>query len=392
MALAVIHEKPIAHAGGCEILRGGDAYFERFVQLIDGAEHTIHLQVYVFNNDRTGEEVFNALVRARRRGVEVNVVVDGVGSGHLPASFLKRFPEEGILLRFFSKLHFSIPFRLGRRMHHKLLVVDHQKAIVGGINVADRYRGNNLEPPWLDFGIYLEGPVCIKLHNLAVRILNRRDFKKRLARRFWKSKKMGVFQAVRPIENDFFRKKVQIRRSYLKAIAESKSSLTIFASYFLPDRQLLRQLEKAVERGVEVELLLPRKSDVIIYKTALKYFYQRLLEKGVKIYEYPHTVLHAKVAAADYQWCTIGSYNLNDLSDLLSLELNVEVLEKDLAGKFQKQLQEILAEECVRVPASDFLQASKVQRWIWRRHYYFMVNMLKLTYWLTDKTNSYPLA
>jgi len=375
----------------CEILRGGKAYFDKYLQVIEQSQKCLHLQVYIFNHDKTGKMVRKALIRAARRGVKVHLVLDGIGSGHLSRKFLRKFEEAGIEVRFFSKIRPGIPFRMGRRLHQKLLVADYSRAIVGGINIADRYSGLDQEVPWLDYAVYVEGPVCIRLHNLAVKILNKRNFKKGWRKDLQHIQDDDSLVSVRVLENDFYRNKLQIRRAYLRVMRNAQHSLVFFASYFLPGFKMLRLMKNAAKRGVEVRVLLLRKSDVMFYPKAVKYFYGRLLRAGIRLYEYPHEVMHAKVAAMDGQWCTIGSYNLNDLSDLLSIELNIEITDPAVAGPFQQELLSVIENECEEVPAEAYMHAPAYKRLLWRMHYFFMLLMLKLTYWLTDKNSSYQL-
>ena len=321
----------------------------------------------------------------------MSILLDGIGSNHLPKKFIGKFTKAGIEVRFFSKINIGLSFRMGRRFHVKLLVADHARALIGGLNVANRYRGTEQEAAWLDFAVYLEGVVCTRLHNFAVKILNRKVFEKLGRKDLSRGGEPKDSVKVRIIENDFFNNKLQIRRSYNQAIRKAESSIIIFASYFLPSLKLLRLLQKKVLRGVEVKIVLPKKSDVVLYSRAVKYFYSRLLGMGIKIYEFPATVMHAKVAVIDNRWCTIGSYNLNDLSDLLSIELNVEVADVSIAGPFQQELLSIIERECIEIYPAAYTEGSWLRRWIWRIHYYAMLAMFNLIYWLTDKSKNYQI-
>ncbi len=391
MATAFSRSGPSPITTSCEILAGGQYYFDRILQMIDESREVLHLQVYIFNNDATGRSVQEALIRASQRGVRVSLVFDGIGSGHLPKIFLNRFLAAGIEVRFFSKVHFRIPLRMGRRLHHKLVVADQHQALVGGINIADRYRGNEKEPPWLDYAIYLEGDICIHLHQLAEKILKKRDPKvlKQVGKRRLKQTISGI--NARLLENDFFGKKLQIRKSYYAAIPKAEKEIVVFASYFLPSLKFLRLLEKASARGIAVSIVLPEKTDVLFYQTAVKYMYKRMLKKGIHIYEYTATVLHAKVAVIDGKWASIGSYNLNDLSDLLSIELNVEIIDRSIVNTFQEQLKTIIQQDCRKVEDSAYTKVSLFQRLLWSTYYFGIRQALKLLYWLTDKKKDYPI-
>lgn len=378
---------PVSHTvnAACEIFQGGEDYFARYLHIIDQAQHTLHLQVYIFKEDTTGKLIQDALIKASLRGVQVFLVMDGVGSWHIKGGFLNRFIKAGITVRFFSKIHFSFPLRMGRRLHLKLLVADYQKAIVGGINIANRYRGKETELPWLDFAVYLEGTICIRLHNLAIGVLNKRNFKKTALGNWWKKEKSTLTPKIEVKVNDFYKGKLEIRKGYHKAIRSAENTLIIFAGYFLPKYKMLGLLEKAVERGVEVRLVLPQKTDTYFYNNAVKVLCEKLLDKGIKIYEYPLSILHAKVAVVDNQWCTIGSYNLNDLSDLLSVELNIEISDALIVSNFQTQLDTIIKNDCIERLKSDLSKASRFYKWRCRVYYLGIIQAIRLLHWLTVK-------
>jgi cardiolipin synthase len=369
----------------CEVVPGGVGYFERLLRLIGECREVMHLQYYILSHDNTGKEIQHAILEARSRGVEVFIVLDGIGSMDLPQRVRQRLLDAGIQLRFFSPVRFSIPFRTGRRLHHKLAVFDREKALVGGLNLADRYRGSAQEPPWLDFAVYLEGAICAELHELAEGYAHKKSYpaiavKKILA----KDTPLGKSQAEARV-NDLFKGRREVRRGYHRALANARHSVTIAASYFLPKRHIIKLLRKAAERGVATRLILPAQTDVPFYQTAVKYLYPRLLRAGVQIYEYRPSVLHAKVAVADGRWCTIGSYNLNDLSDLLSVELNIEIFDHAIASGLQEQLDAIIAHDCRRVDENDYLQASWTTRLKWRLYYVGILQSIRILHWFTEE-------
>src|SRR5690554_4846183 len=142
------------------LLWGGKAYFDLLVHLIEGARECIHLQVYIYESDTTGELIADALIAAAERGVAGYVLVDGYGSQKLPAPFVMRLRENGVRLRVFEPLLRSRHFYFGRRMHRKVLVVDARYAVVTGVNIGDKYNDRPGEPAWLDMAVCVEGEVA----------------------------------------------------------------------------------------------------------------------------------------------------------------------------------------------------------------------------------------
>ncbi|MCB0571637.1 MAG: hypothetical protein KDC66_17825 [Phaeodactylibacter sp.] len=372
-----------------EILQGGEGYFQRLLWLIESAREVIHLQYYILSDDPSGREIQQALLNARSRGVEVNVLLDGVGSMNLSRRFRKGLVDAGVTLRFFSPVKFSIPFRTGRRLHLKLAVFDRSFALVGGLNIAERYRGNAEEPPWLDFAVLIEGDICGELAELAASLLAKRPYPKIPIKRLLGKPPLGR-QKVEVRLNDVFQGRREIRRGYNRAISSARKSLTVVASYFLPKRRMVKLLCKAASRGVEVRLILPGQSDVLFYGTAVKYLYPMLLKSGVRLFEYQPAVLHAKAVVADDKWCSIGSFNLNDLSELLSIELNIEIFDENVACAFQERLDEIMQRDCLEARAEDYLKASTFSRFKRKLFYLGIIQSIRLLHWFTEDNRETP--
>ena len=236
--------------------------------------------------------------------------------------------------------------RLGRRLHSKVVVADQTVALVGGINIADKYKGNAEEAPWLDFAVAVKGPVSARLARISEQIYT----EKYLIRPGIRRKKAvqppstGAAVLSRPVLNDWFRGKRQIGSGYRAAFRKAQHSITVVASYFLPSRSIRTALKKAARRGVQVKLLLPGISDVPMAKRAIRYLYQEMLEVNIQIYEWEATILHGKMAVVDNKWVTLGSYNLNHLSQYSSIEMNVEVLDTAFAASAQDYLETLLAQ------------------------------------------------
>ena len=128
---------PYDYATSVSIVRSGSDYFDRCCQLIDQATQSIHLQTYIFTSDHTGQRIKKELIQAARRGVKIFLLLDGFGSKDLEDQDIADLKSNGISIRFFSPLYKDRPFRIGRRLHHKLIVADDHKAIIGGMNISD---------------------------------------------------------------------------------------------------------------------------------------------------------------------------------------------------------------------------------------------------------------
>lgn len=336
-----------------KFVRGGKEYFNQLLQMIEQAKDTIHLQTYIYDDDETGTKVGNALKAAAQRKVSVYLIADGYASQVMSQKFIDDLRAAGINFRFFETIFKSKYFYFGRRLHHKLLVVDTRYALVGGLNISDRYNDLPGRPAWLDFALYAEGEIAKQLCVLCWKT--------------WKGfpSKMGItpceekeikFQfspaelsLVRMRRNDWVRRKNQISRSYIEMLQNAQSNITILCSYFLPGRVIKRNLVRAVNRGVKIKVILAGLSDVMLAKRAERYIYDWLLRNKIEIYEYQGSVLHGKVAVCDKEWLTIGSYNVNNISAYASIELNLDVNNPSFAGKVEESLEKIIDEKCVQI-------------------------------------------
>lgn len=329
------------------LLQSGEAYFTQLLNAIHNARSTIHFHCYIFDPDDTGTEVATALLLAASRGVMVSVVIDGYGSGKFPEDWIIHWTTRGIKVHRFSKISLFRNLNLGRRLHHKVIVIDDTTSFVGGINIADKYRGSSSEIPWLDFAIKVSGNACRSIRKICDQIEER---------------SFPVFNELPAIkyqgqntpqinirQNDWLRNKRQIYFSYLMAFQKAEHYITLFASYFLPGRKLMKAIEKASKRGVKIRLVLAGKSDIPIFLNASLYFYQWLLRNKVELYEWNHSVMHAKLALVDDQWMTVGSFNLNHLSTYASIELNVDVLYPGFTKECSIRLNQLIENSCDKI-------------------------------------------
>lgn len=365
-----------------ELLKGGKPFFNCLHKLISSAKETIQLQVYIFSSDETGKWISEALIEAAKRGVKVYIVVDGYASQSLSARIMHEWKTAGINFRFFEPLFKSRHYYFGRRLHHKMLVVDAKYALVGGINIADRYNDIGGIPAWLDFALYTEGEVVKELCILAWKTWNGFAFNANLPS--CESLEMqNVSQDanvwVRMRRNDWVRRKNQISRTYLEIFKTAQSQITICCSYFLPGRILKRNIKDAIARGVKVRVILAGLSDVMIAKHAERFMYDWLLRNKVTIYEYEENVLHAKIAVSDGEWMTVGSYNVNSLSAYASIELNLDVKDKAFACKVENELDAIIKTQCEEITLETHQRSTNLfvqfRRWV---SYYIIRLLFKL--------------
>lgn len=332
---------------GIEIVHSGNDYFERLLEIISKAQKEIHLQTYIFDHDSTGILIGKALREAALRKVKVYLVLDGFGASALPKTFIEELRVAGIQFRYFSPLFSLNSLYIGRRLHHKIIVVDREIAIVGGINIADKYRGNEHEYPWLDYAIQVQGVVVNSLAAFCKSIfLKKKSFHKN--KNLWKFQNPNG-EVVRILQNDWLKRRSEVRQAYIMALRKAQKEVIIVGSYFFPGKRFLSLIkDTSYKRGVNVKLILSRNQDLPLVRRATRYLYYSLLDHNVEIHEWKKSVMHGKAAVVDGQWITIGSFNLNHLSSYGSLELNIEVVSKNIGQTFTHELESVIL-QCAHV-------------------------------------------
>ena len=336
------------------LLENGEEYFPAVFEAIRKARHEVLIETFIVFEDKVGLELHAVLMEAARRGVEVDILVDGFGSSDLTPAFKASLAAAGVRLRSFDPAPRILGIRANvlRRMHRKLIVVDRTLAFAGGINFSADHLADFGPEAKQDYAVELEGPIVGDIHRyVTAAILPHRDEhvdKPRPA----PTSKAGPAEAMLVVrDND--RHRDDIERHYRAAIRTARRQVIIANAYFFPGYRLLRQLRRAARRGVDVHLILQGEPDMPIVKKAAELLYDHLQRDGVHVHEYCKRPLHGKVAVIDDDWSTVGSSNLDPLSLALNLEANVILRDRAFADCLRSRLQHLMDHECrpVRVPS-----------------------------------------
>jgi cardiolipin synthase A/B len=330
------------------LLEGGKDYFSALEAAIQAAQHQVHLETYIFQDDVSGRRIAQALAEAAGRGVVVNLVIDGYGTGKLDGEVLRIISTSKINLETFrpNKTRFSLNRQRLRRLHRKLCVIDSERAFVGGINMLDDYFDPNhgvLEAPRFDFAVHVQGPLVASV-NLAMqrlwwelRVLRGKE-RIAIPDSIETSTQSNANVKAMFVPRDNFRFRRTIEQNYLKAIGHARQEVFIANAYFFPGVRFRRALISAASRGVKVRLLLQGKVEYRLQYYASQAMYEQLLRAGIEIIEYKKSFLHAKVAVID-QWSTVGSSNIDPFSLLLAREANVVVDDEAFAKRLRTALE-----------------------------------------------------
>jgi len=340
------------------LIPGGRSFFDLMKQLIEESKEIIHLQTYIFVEDETGQMIIDALKQAAKRKVKIYFLIDGYASQGVSSEFIEDLTNCGINFRFFEPLFRSKYYYFGRRLHHKILVVDTQHALVGGINISNNYNDFPNKPAWFDFAIHAEGEIVLQLCTLCWKTWL--GFPRQIARIPCDAKPGNINKSsseptsVRMRRNDWVRKKNEVSKSYFELFQNASHDILLISSYFLPGNKFKKSLTDAVKRGVRVRIVLAGISDVPVAKQAERHMYRWLFKNNIEIYEFNPTILHAKLAVCDSKWLTIGSYNLNNISAFASIELNLDIKNEAFVRSTLNLLDITILEKCTRITESQF--------------------------------------
>jgi cardiolipin synthase len=337
---APVREKGSRRKAAFRLLTTVDEALETSVGLIDAAQETIRVEFYIWRDSDIGQRFLEALVRACSRGVNVRVMVDSLGSVTLQEKFFDPLKTAGGQFRWFNPLRLR---RLGFRDHRKCVVCDEAIAVVGGFNIGPEYQGDGVTKGWQDIGMLAPASIARELamsfdvlwsmadyrHHLFTRL--RRSAIQRIA-----STPDGQLLTTAPGRGPFF------MRNAIANDLRNTHHADIISAYFLPPRQLRREIVRIARRGGRVRLVLAGKSDVALSQMAAHKLYQTFLRAGVEIYEYQPQILHTKFFRFD-NICYAGSANMDKRSLMINYELLVRVQDDNLAAQglefFERTLQ-----------------------------------------------------
>lgn len=333
-------DAPFFTGNDITVYTSGTDKFEALKRDIAAAKHYIYLQYYIFENDRIGREIAEMLIRKAAEGVSVHVMYDHVGSLTINAAFFQRMRRAGVEAHAFMKITLTqLANRLNWRNHRKIVVIDGTIGYIGGMNIADRYiYGDRRGAAWRDTHLRITGPaVAAMQYSFAIDW----NFSKR-------DQPLEAKPPAQPINPPARGQAMQIVSSgptgpwnnisfvFLKAIAGAHRCVYIQTPYFLPGDALLKALQAAALAGVDVRLMLPRKSDSLILRLASGSYLKECLLAGIKIYFYEPSMLHSKVLIVDDEFATTGSTNF----DFRSFEHNFECNALVYSREFNRRLKE----------------------------------------------------
>lgn len=362
------------------LLENGEELYPRLFETIAGAREEVVLETFIWMEDEVGRRLRDALVEAARRGVQVRVLVDGYGSPGFSAGFLESLDNAGVRVDSFDPQPTFLAMRTNLlcRMHRKIVVIDGERAFVGGINFSHEHLRSYGELSKQDYAVEVTGPVVQDIHEYVRygRDVHSGPPWKRL--RHWLQRfpremiNPGRDAQALFVFRDNGQHPTDIETLYRAGIRNARKRIVIANAYFFPGYRFIRDLRGAAKRGVEVLLVMQGKPDRPVSVWAASILYNDLLSMGVRIFRYTERPLHGKVAAIDDRWATVGSSNLDPFSLGLNLEANLFMLDAQFNAELMQNLDDLIQNACTELKPVGRPRQSALRRLILTGAYHFM--------------------
>jgi len=364
---------PLTANNSVKLLLNGEEKFPELLRALEEAKSHIHLEYYIYEDDNTGRSIADVLIKKAKQGVEIRFMYDDFGSNGLKRSFLEKLEAAGIRTAPFYKIKLLVfANRLNYRNHRKIIIIDGKTSFVGGINISDRYRNDNLGKPdlfWRDTHLMVNGPATAYLQYLFLCDWN-------FCSNDGLTYEPSYFPPplpTRTIEKEIVQMVSSgpdsdlpvIFYSFLEAIGAAKKKILITSPYFIPGESLMDALSIAAKGGLQVQILVPGKSDSKMVNAAARSYYTELLKYGVQIFLYEKGFIHAKTMVIDDDLAIVGSANM----DYRSFDLNFEVNALIYSHGVSKQLKDIFGEDLKQaseINAIDWLNRPKYKH-LWEK-------------------------
>lgn len=354
--------KPLVFGNDVEILINGEKKFESLFKDLEQAKNHIHVEYYMFNDDKIGSKFIEALIKKSKDGIAVRVNYDYVASG-INNKSIEKMKNAGIEIFPFMPVWFpNLTRKLNYRNHRKIVIIDGIIGYVGGVNVSDEYVNPNKTGYWRDTHTRLKGNVVKSIQTHFLLNWNFVSGKEiEINNEFFpeveKCGEIPVQIAASGPDSDY----PHIMEAIFTAINGAEDYIRITTPYFIPNDQMLTALKTASRRGVDIEILIPKEGDSWAAKYATNSYILELLESGIKVYHYCKGMVHAKTMVVDGLLSTIGTSNMDYRSFEINFEITALIYNTGISAKM-KEIFEDDVEHCEKVDIKEWEERPFVEK------------------------------
>ena len=364
---ATIHSVPL-YGSRITPYTDGKSKMEALLAEIARAKHHIHIQYYIFCDDTTGCRLRDALVAKARQGVEVRILYDDVGCSGVKKSFFEGMRREGI--EAFAFLHVKFPLftsKVNYRNHRKIAVIDGEVAYTGGMNIADYYiNGLPKIGTWRDMHMRIEGDAVNDLQEIFLTIWNK-ETKQNIGGEAYfpkhkeQSDTTNIVVAI--VDRTPKKNSRMLSHAYAMSIYSAQKNVHIVNPYFVPTSSINKALQRTIERGVDVTIMVSSASDIPFTPDAALYKLHKLMKRGATVYMYNGGFHHSKIMMVDDIFCTVGTANLNSRSLRYDYETNAFIFNKEITGELNEMFQNDI-EHCTQLTPEFWKKRSPWKKFV----------------------------
>lgn len=321
---------PLTENNQVELIFSGEEKFDNLFKAIHNAKHHIHLEYFNFRNDSIAKALFDLLAKKAQEGVEVRAMYDAFGNASnnrpLRNRHIKAIKERGIEIVKFDPVKFPWINHVFSRDHRKIVIIDGVIGYTGGMNIADYYiHGLPEIGDWRDIHMRIEGDAVRYLQGIFLEMWNQETKQYIGGPEYFPTPTNtpdSLRQTIGIVDRVPRKTPRAINRAYVAAIDAAEKNIQIINPYFVPTKSIRKAIKRALKKGVEVEIMIPLKSDVPFTPDASFYISNKLRKKGAKVYLFNGGFHHSKVMMVDSVFCTVGTANLNSRSLRYDYETN----------------------------------------------------------------------
>lgn len=349
-----------------DVYTSGYEFFPALLADIAAARHHIHLDVYIFEDDALGHLVADALISKARQGVEVRLIYDDVGCWQVRSSFFEHMREAGIDVHAFMPVKFpAFTSKVNYRNHRKLCVIDGTTAFIGGMNIARRYVQGRRNRPWRDTHLRIRGGAVYAVQRAFLVDWYFVDRTLITHRKYYPSITTQPNNCLaQVVTSSPIALWPDIMQGYVRILLEARHYVYIETPYFLPTEPILFAMRTAAIAGVDIKLMVPRKSDAKLVEWASTSYLREALEAGITICLYEDGFNHSKLLVCDDMLCTCGSTNVDFRSFENNFESNIFFYDRDMALRFKQIFIDDL-EHCTLIENIDDLPHRNFRQRLW---------------------------